>query len=115
MELEDSFDLVIFLSLSLNLRLQRIEAQEIVLFGDANPAFLAWAAQYDKGKLPRCNRVRHEDWLAGRQCCILRFKSDEGVEQRIEQIIERATRTTWPTMQSAVFRAKDRPSRIELR
>ena len=51
-QLEDSFDLVIFLSLPTELRLQRIEAREISLFGGADPVFLAWAAQYEEGKLP---------------------------------------------------------------
>lgn len=85
-ELEDGFDLVIFLSLPTPLRLQRIEARETALFGGANPAFLAWAAQYDEGRLAGRSRARHEAWLASRKCRVLRFETDQGVAQRIEQI-----------------------------
>ena len=72
------------------LRPQRIEAREKSLFGGANPEFLAWAAQYDEGKLPGRSRPRHEAWLASRQCRILRFEDDVGIDQRIGQIIELA-------------------------
>src|SRR5690606_15292068 len=89
--LEDAFDLVVFLVLPTPVRLQRIEAREQSLFGGANPEFLAWAAQYDEGKLPGRSRPRHEAWLATRQCRILRFEDDVSVDQRIGQIIELAT------------------------
>ncbi len=86
-ELEDSFDLVVFLSLPTALRLQRIEARETALFGSADPAFLAWAAQYEEGKLPGRSRARHEAWLARLQCRILRFESDQDVEHHVDRII----------------------------
>lgn len=87
-ELEDSFDLVIFLSLPTELRLQRIEVREAVLFGAANPAFLAWAAQYEDGKLPGRSRARHEAWLQSRQCRVLRFEGDQATDARVRQIVE---------------------------
>ena len=90
-DLEDSFDLVVFLAVPTALRLQRIEAREKSLFGSANPEFLAWAAQYDEGRLPGRSRLRHEAWLAARQCQVLRFEGDAGIDQRIDQIIEFAT------------------------
>lgn len=93
-KLEDSFDLVVFLSLPTALRLQRIEAREKALFGSANPEFLAWAAQYDEGKLPGRSRPRHDAWLADRQCRILRFEGDQDVDQRIDQIIGFATQSS---------------------
>ncbi|MGF6239753.1 adenylate kinase family enzyme [Paraburkholderia sp. GAS38] len=90
--LEDGFDLVIFLSLPTKLRLQRIEAREISLFGGADPAFLAWAAQYDEGRLPGRSRSRHEAWLESRLCRVLRFEEDQAVDIRVEQIIESISR-----------------------
>jgi hypothetical protein len=87
-ELEDSFDLVIFLSLPTELRLQRIEAREISLFGGADPAFLAWAAQYEEGQLPGRSRARHEAWIESRPCRVLRFEEDQAVDARAEQIVE---------------------------
>lgn len=87
-KLENSFDLVVFLSLPTTLRLQRIQAREIALFGGARPAFLAWAAQYDEGRLPGRSRSRHEAWLANRQCRVLQYDGEQGVQQRIEHIME---------------------------
>lgn len=87
-ELEDAFDLVIFLSLPTDLRLQRIEAREISLFGRADPAFLAWSAQYEQGELPGRSRARHEAWLKSRRCRVLRFEQDQSIEERVQEIIE---------------------------
>ncbi|MFP6560009.1 hypothetical protein WJ542_17160 [Paraburkholderia sp. B3] len=87
-ELEDAFDLVIFLSLPTDLRLQRIEAREISLFGCADPAFMAWSAQYEQGQLPGRSRARHEAWLKSRRCRVLRFEQDQAIEDRVQEIIE---------------------------
>jgi hypothetical protein len=87
-ELEDSFDLVIFLSLPTALRLKRIEAREMALFGRADPAFLAWAGQYEQGLLPGRSRARHEAWLGGRQCRVLRFEQDLAVDERVQGVID---------------------------
>ena len=89
-ELEDAFDMVIFLSLPTELRLQRIEARELSLFGRADPAFMAWAAQYEKGELPGRSRARHEAWLESRRCPVLRFEHDQSVDERVQQIIDLA-------------------------
>jgi adenylate kinase family enzyme len=80
-ELEDAFDLVIFLSLPTELRLQRIEA------------FMAWAAQYEKGGAGR-SRTRREAWLESRRCRVLRFDQDQAVDDRVQQIIDSTTLTS---------------------
>ncbi|MGF6645754.1 uridine kinase [Paraburkholderia sp. GAS33] len=104
-ELENSFDLVIFLSLPTALRLQRIEAREMSLFGGADPAFLAWAAQYEEGKLPGRSRARHEAWLESRMCRVLRFDEDQAVDTRVEQIVDFR-----PSVSSSVYpRGKELP------
>ena len=87
-ELENSFDLVIFLSLPTALRLKRIEVREITLFGSADPAFLAWAGQYEQGLMPGRSRARHEAWLGSRQCRVLRFDEDAGVDERVQEVID---------------------------
>lgn len=86
-ELEDAFDLVIFLSLPTALRLERIRARELAWFGHADPAFLAWAGQYEQGSLPGRSRARHEAWLSGRHCRVLRFEADVNVEDRVGEVI----------------------------
>jgi adenylate kinase family enzyme len=87
-ELESSFDLAIFLSLPTELRLKRIVAREMSLFGRADPAFLEWAAQYDEGRLPGRSRARHEAWLESRQCRVLRFEGDQDIDDRVREIVE---------------------------
>jgi hypothetical protein len=91
-ELENGFDLVIFLSLPTKLRLQRIEARDVSLFGAVDPGHLARAAQYEEGKLPGHNRMRHEAWLLNRPCRVLRFEEDQAVDARVEHIIELISR-----------------------
>ncbi|MCB5185326.1 AAA family ATPase [Methylobacillus gramineus] len=86
--LENSFDLIIFLSLPTPLRLERIEAREVERFGKAKPEFMRWAGQYDEGKLPGRSRQRHETWLATRQCIVTRFDTDQAIDQRIEHILD---------------------------
>lgn len=85
--LEDAFDLVVFLSLPTALRMQRIEAREIARFGHADPAFLAWAEQYEEGRLPGRSRARHEAWLSSRTCRVVRVEGDQDVEVRIDTLI----------------------------
>jgi adenylate kinase family enzyme len=88
--LEDAFDLVVFLSLPTALRLERIEAREIARFGAANPAFLAWAGQYEEGDMAGRSRARHEAWLATRRCRVLRFEGDQALDDRVDTLIAQA-------------------------
>jgi len=80
-------------SLPTELRLQRIEAREISLFGGADPTFLAWAAQYEEGRLPGRSRARHEAWLESHLCRVLRFEEDQPIDARVEQIVESISRS----------------------
>ena len=50
-ELEDSFSLIVFLTVPAEIRVVRLREREIQRFGLVDPAFLAWAAQYDAGTL----------------------------------------------------------------
>jgi adenylate kinase family enzyme len=75
-ELEDSFDLIVFLIVPAAVRVERLRRRELALLGHADPAFLEWAAQYDSGTLPGRSRSRHEQWLAQRTCPIVRIEGD---------------------------------------
>ncbi|MFC1891954.1 AAA family ATPase, partial [Thermodesulfobacteriota bacterium] len=46
-ELEDSFDLIVFLYLETSIRLKRLKIREEKELGRANPEFLQWASEYD--------------------------------------------------------------------
>jgi hypothetical protein len=90
--LETALDLVVFLSVPTPLRMQRIEARECARFGHADPAFMAWAAQYDEGVMPGRSRARHEAWLGQLTCRVMRFDGDQPVQDRVQAILQAAAR-----------------------
>lgn len=86
LQLEDRFDLIVFLYLPADLRLARLERREVERFGSANPEFLAWAADYDGGSTTGRNLSRHQTWLSNRTCPILRLEGDMSVEDRVTRV-----------------------------
>lgn len=86
--LENEFDLVVFLYLPVELRLERLERREVKRFGQAKPEFLAWAAQYDEGGVPGRSLAGHQEWLSVRTCFVLRLEGDMSVEDRVRQILD---------------------------
>ncbi len=86
--LEQAFDLVVFLYLPARLRLERLARRETQRFGQADPAFLAWAAQYDEGDAPGRSLARHQAWLSTRRCSCLRLEGDMTVAERLEQVVK---------------------------
>ncbi|MBX8514917.1 AAA family ATPase [Pseudomonas cichorii] len=85
--LENEFDLV-FLYLPVELRLERLVRREVRRFGQANPEFLAWAAQYDEGGVSGRSLARHQEWLSMRTCPVLRLEGDMSVKDRVLQILD---------------------------
>lgn len=85
-EVEDAFGLIVFLYVPAAIRLQRLEARETQRYGKADPAFLEWAAQYDQGPPEGRSLAKHESWLAGRACPVLRIEGDTSVEERLEWV-----------------------------
>ncbi len=70
-ELEDGFDLIVFVLTDARVRLERLRVREVARFGRADPQFLDWAAQYDTGTTRGRNLARHRAWLAQRSTPIL--------------------------------------------
>lgn len=76
-------DLIVFLRVPTEVRLERLRRRERERFGDAllpggemhenHREFLEWAACYDDGTLPGRNLPRHETWLAGLSKPVLRL------------------------------------------
>lgn len=87
-QVENEFDLVVFLYLPVELRLARLERREIERFGQANPEFMAWAAQYDEGGVPGRSLARHHEWLAERTCVVLNLEGDMSVSDRVRHILD---------------------------
>jgi hypothetical protein len=97
-----SFDLVVFLWVTPALRLQRLAARELarygpVIFEDAErnasyQAFMAWAAEYDKGTgLGRSLRT-HEQWLHTLPCPVLELRGDTTLADRVTAITQELKR-----------------------
>lgn len=85
-ELEDGFDLVIFLYLDAALRVERLRAREIERLGHADPAFLEWAALYDAGPPEGRSLAKHRAWLDACRCPVVELHGDYSVDERLARI-----------------------------
>jgi adenylate kinase family enzyme len=92
------FDLVVFLSLTPEVRLARLLARERERYGDEAIApggrlhgdhgrFMTWAAAYDDAELDMRSRKRHEAWLATLRCPVVRVTSDAPVDALVATIV----------------------------
>lgn len=85
-DVEDIFDLIVFLYVESDVRVARLIERELSLFGKIDPTFIAWARQYDEGSLPGRSLARHNRWLASRRCPVLRLEGDLQTEERLAHI-----------------------------
>ena len=92
-ELEESLSLVVFLTVPAAIRVARLSERELRRFGRVEPAFLAWAAQYDEGRLDGRSLRRHESWLAQRRCPVLRIDGDTSTQDRLARVRVHAVAT----------------------
>ena len=86
-ELEDSFDLIVFLYLAVSIRIERLRIREMKELGTVDEEFLQWASEYDSGPLQGRSLAKHETWLSHRTCTILRIEGDLSVEQRTNLVL----------------------------
>ncbi|WP_157729842.1 hypothetical protein [Bacterioplanes sanyensis] len=85
--LEDSFDLIVFLYLDANIRIERLEQREQQQYGRAaDPAFLRWASEYDTGPSEGRSLAKHQQWLSERSCPVIRIAGDLTVAERMKQL-----------------------------
>ncbi|WAS97296.1 AAA family ATPase [Nannocystis punicea] len=91
-EIEDSFDLIVFLYLDAAIRIERLRAREIEVLGSADPEFLDWAAAYDEGPPSGRSLAKHRAWLAERSCPVLRLEGDLSVEERARRVLDAVAR-----------------------
>lgn len=84
LKLEDSFDLIVFLYLDAETRVERLKKREEELFGKADPKFLQWASEYDSGPSEGRSLAKHTHWLSQRSCKIVRIEGDLSVLERVQ-------------------------------
>jgi adenylate kinase family enzyme len=92
------FDLVVFLWIPTELRLQRLRDREYGRFGReiAKPGhpqykghreFMAWAAGYDTGGTDMRSLARHRAWLAELPCPVVRLDGPLSVEEGVARVL----------------------------
>jgi adenylate kinase family enzyme len=86
--LDASFDLVIFLWVPAEIRLQRLRQRELERSGFINQEFIEWAAHYDAGDLKVRSRLLDETWLKTLTGDILRLEGDLSNEERLKAVLE---------------------------
>lgn len=95
------FDLVVFLWIPQETRMRRLEARECERYGEdiLNPAdsryathrgFLEWAAAYDTGGPDMRSKARHEAWMQGLPCPVLRLEGDYSVGDSVKAVLRHA-------------------------
>ena len=87
------FELVVFLAIPHDLRMERLRQREHERFGErilpgknmyeSSQAFLAWAASYDEGGLDIRSRQRHDQWLGMLPCPIICFEGEYTIEEHL--------------------------------
>lgn len=81
--LENAFDLIVFLYVPTDIRLERLRRREIGRYGKCDPAFLQWASEYDSGRAEGRSLAKHVAWLAERRSAVVRIEGDTSAEERI--------------------------------
>ena len=94
------FDLVVFVYVPQDIRLERLKKREQARYGDAvlpggrryeaTQDFLEWATSYDAGTSTGRSLDKHEKWLAGIACPVLRLVNDS-LEESVD-VVSKAIR-----------------------
>ena len=95
------FDLVVFLWIPPEIRMERLKAREYERYGDViftDPFrnklytdFIEWAKGYDPGIVTNSSRTlaAHEHWMKTLTCPILEIREDVSVEKRVKLIFSK--------------------------
>jgi len=102
-ELVSYFDLVVFVSVPRETRMMRLRAREAAHFGADAVApggwrhgetedFVEWASHYEAGDREGRSLVKHEAWLAGLPCPVVRVDGSRPLAALVEQLCSEAER-----------------------
>ena len=102
-ELVPFFDLVVFVVAPRELRMRRLQAREATHFGAAAVApggwrheetesFVEWASHYEAGDREGRSLAKHEAWLAGLPCPVVRVDGSRPLADLVEQLCSEAER-----------------------
>ncbi|AWB43645.1 hypothetical protein DCC85_05015 [Paenibacillus sp. CAA11] len=95
--LKPYFDLVVFLYIPPEIRMERLLKREVERYGDAilpggslheeHVKFMEWASLYDTAGPEVRSRRLHEAWMADLKCPVLRLEEDLTVQERVNRIL----------------------------
>jgi len=85
-EIENAFDLIVFLYVETEIRLARLRERELRRFGRVDPDFMTWAAQYDEGPPEGRSLANQKAWLGARTCPVLTLEGNLSTQERLERI-----------------------------
>lgn len=95
---KSNFDLVIFLWIPKNIRLERLQKREFQRYGnemlaggnkyEQSKAFLDWASLYDEAGMEVRSKTLHEQWMSNLTCPVLRIEGDYTTRERIEIVLK---------------------------
>lgn len=88
-EIEDAFDLIVFLYLETSLRIERLMQRELDRYGMIDSAFLEWASKYDEDPSTSRSLAKHIVWLANRACPVIDLRGDLSVSTRTATILDK--------------------------
>ncbi|RRB03943.1 AAA family ATPase [Larkinella rosea] len=94
---ENRFDLVVFLRIPPDIRIERLRKREFERFGDiilTDPErqktyaeFIEWAAGYDSGTAQGRTLKSHQNWLQKVSCPVLKMEGDTTIAERMERVL----------------------------
>ncbi|PTQ99288.1 shikimate kinase [Mucilaginibacter yixingensis] len=90
------FDLIVFLRLSQEIRMQRLHNRELERYGESiyteraphYKEFMDWARGYEDDTTPRRSLRNHQEWLQTMRCPILEIADDTTTDERIDRILQ---------------------------
>lgn len=95
---QTAFDLVVFVTLDKEIRIERLKQRELERYGDTlqtdaimqerSQAFLAWATRYDDFKFTGRSIKIHRDWLASLSCKIVEIDSAVSLEKNTNNLLQ---------------------------
>jgi len=87
-EVEDAFDLIVFLQVPTLVRLERLRERETARFGRVDERFLTWAADYDTGTEEGRSLPSHLAWLDARAIDKVKLVGWQTVDEQVARVIK---------------------------